>query len=347
MRKLFFAVVAAVLLGPVVCVLAPAARDVNAPAVMLAAQAVMDNGTPAPVLVKEFPAQAPVASSSSPVLVKEFPAHAPGSSTPSPMSQPSPSEPAPPSAASTPDTGGPFKLVWSTDFATSAPLGSFGGGGNGSSVNAADLPSGLQSQWGAYPSGWPDTATQRGLPVGGYYDPASTVWISGGQMHIRMWRGVSGSVHSAALVPLAAQDRTYGKYVETFRVSKVATGYKSAHLLWPSNGDQNTNSFEVDYPENEWDTGISAYVHSQADPQQSFDAGASWTGWHTSEIDWTPGQLRFYLDGRLIGSTTDAVPNVPMDWIIQNESALNGESAAPNSSAQIDISHVAYYSYTG
>ena len=36
-----------------------------------------------------------------------------------------------------------------------------------------------------------------------------------------------------------------------------------------------------------------------------------------------------------------------MDWIIQNESALDGESAAPNSSAQMDISYVAYYRYTG
>ncbi len=345
MRKLFFAVLAAVLLGPVVCVLAPAAHDVNGPAVMLAAQAVMENQTPAPVLVKEFAAQAPAGSSSAPVLVKEFPAHAPGSSRPSPMSQPSPGEPSPP--APTPATGGPFRLAWSSNFTRNAPRGSFGGGGNGSSVNAPDLPSGLQSQWGAYPSGWPDTATQRGLPVGGYYDPATTVWISGGELHMKMWRGASGPVHSAALVPLAAQGRKYGKYVETFRVSKAAVGYKSAHLLWPSNGDQDTNSFEVDYPENEWDLGISAYVHYGDAPQQSFDADAGWTSWHTTEIDWTPQRLSFYLDGKLIGSTANGVPSVPMDWVIQNESALNGESAAPNSSAQIDISHVAYYSYTG
>ena len=327
MRKLFFAVLAAVLLGPVVCVLAPAAHDAHGPALMLAARAVPENRTPAPVLVKQFPALAPAGS------------------RPSPMSQPSPSEPSPsqPSLASR----GPWKLVWSTHFPASAPLGSFGGGGNGPSVNAPDLPSALQSQWGAYPAGWPDTATQRDYPVGGYYDPAHTVWVSGGQLHIRMYREASGPVHSAALVPLAAQDRMYGKYVETFRVSQIAAGYKSAHLLWPSNGDQNTTSFEVDYPEDEWDTGISAYVHDGDDPQQSFPANANWGSWHTTEIDWTPHRLAFFMDGKLIGATTSGVPDVPMDWIIQNESALNGESAAPNSSAQIDISHVAYYSYTG
>ena len=261
------------------------------------------------------------------------------------MSEPSPSQPSP--SQPSPARGGPWKPVWSSDFTVSARLGSFGGGGNGSSVHAPDLPSALQGQWGAYPSGWPDTATQRGYPVGGYYDPARTAWISGGQLHMRMYRGASGPVHSAALVPLAARDRTYGKYVETFRVSQMAAGYKSAHLLWPSSGDQNTSSFEVDYPENEWDTGISAYVHDGDAPQQVFPANASWGSWHTTEIDWTPHRLAFFMDGKLIGATTSGVPNVPMDWIIQNESALNGESAAPNSSAQIDISHVAYYSYTG
>jgi hypothetical protein len=345
MRKLVLAVTAAVLFGPVVGVLAPVAHDVNGPAVMLAAQIAMGDQTPAPVLVKEFPAQGPADRSSSPVLLKEFPARGPAS-TPSPASQPSPSQPSPVTVPS-PTANGPWKLVWSTDFPDNAPLGSFGGGGNGASVNAPDLPSALRSQWGAYPSGWPDTATQRAYPVGGDYDPASTVWVSGGQMHVKMWRGASGPVHSAALVPLAASGRTYGKYIETFRVSKIAAGYKSAHLLWPSNGDQNTTTFEVDYPENEWDLGISAYVHDGDAPQQEFDAGANWSGWHTTEIDWTPQRLSFYMDGKLIGSTTQGVPNVPMDWIIQNESALNGESAAPNSSAQIDISHVAYYSYTG
>ena len=274
MRKLFVAVCAAVLVGPAVFVVAPAVHHADGLAVQLAARAVSLNSSPAPVLVKEFPAHAPLSGSPSPVLVKEFPAHAPTTSPPSPVS----TEPSPAGSPPPPTLGGPFRLAWSTNFPVAAPLGSFGGGGNGSSVHAPDLPSALQSQWGAYPSGWADTATQRGLPVGGYYDPGTTVWISGGQMHIKLWRGASGSVHSAALVPLAAQGRTYGRYVETFRVPEIATGYKSAHLLWPSNGDQDTSSFEVDYPENEWDTGISAYVHAGNDPQQAFPAGASWSG---------------------------------------------------------------------
>jgi hypothetical protein len=35
-----------------------------------------------------------------------------------------------------------------------------------------------------------------------------------------------------------------------------------------------------------------------------------------------------------------------MDWDIQNESALNGESAAPNSWAQMDITDVKVWAWS-
>jgi hypothetical protein len=34
-----------------------------------------------------------------------------------------------------------------------------------------------------------------------------------------------------------------------------------------------------------------------------------------------------------------------MSWIIQNETALNGEAAPENSSAQLNISYVAVFTY--
>ena len=124
MRKLFLAVCAAVLVGPVVGVLAPAAHEVSGlAAAELAARAVAQNSSPAPVLVKEFPAHAPrsaslVSGSPSPVLVKEFPAHAPAASGPSPVS----AGPSPAGSPRPPTLGGPFQLVWSTNFPVAAPL---------------------------------------------------------------------------------------------------------------------------------------------------------------------------------------------------------------------------------
>lgn len=239
----------------------------------------------------------------------------------------------------TTSASGPFKLAWQSDFSTSYPLGTFAS----ATENSSSVPG-----WGAYPSGWPDTATERGYSVGGHYDPGGTAWISGGQMHIKMFRDSSGDVHSCAMVPLAAFGQTYGKYVETFQVESpsTATGYKSAHLLY-STGSQNN---EIDYPEAQWDDpDIYAFTHMRqfTSSQQSFNSGVSWSGWHTSEIDWTPSGLTFYMDGRQIGTTSVNIPDTPMKWVLQNETALNGEIPAIGSSAQMDISSVAYYSYTG
>src|SRR5487761_1878109 len=85
--------------------------------------------------------------------------------------------------------GARWQLKWSTSFAQPAPLGSFSGCDNYDRTPAAycsGLPADVRSQWWAYPEGWPDTAAEAHASLGGYYDPAGTVWISGGQMHIRM-----------------------------------------------------------------------------------------------------------------------------------------------------------------
>lgn len=247
-----------------------------------------------------------------------------------------------------------WRLKWSTDFPTSVRLGQFSGCGtnaHGPDPTCSGLPQSVRSQWWAYPYPWPDTATERDYLVGGYYDPAHTIWISGHQMHIRMFRTTSW-VHSAAVVPKAADGVKYGEFIETFSVSHADPGYKAAHLLWPVGRNRD---YEVDFPENNLDQesildgGICAHDHSvRLANQATFCTGVSWTGWHTSEIQWTPNTLSFYLDGQLIGQVHGyGVPDEDMAWIIQNESALNGPSAAQGSWAQINISYVAVYSYTG
>ncbi|WP_405888868.1 glycoside hydrolase family 16 protein [Streptomyces sp. NBC_01136] len=206
------------------------------------------------------------------------------------------------------------------------------------------LTGAVRANWWAYPAGWPDTATQRRYPVGGYYDPASTLWISGGQLHIRMWRGASGSVHSATVVPKAMMGQRYGRYEERWRVSKPAAGYKSAHLLWPVTND---GCSEIDFPELEWTTTIAAFAHpSNCGKQMGVDTGKRWTDWHTSVIEWKPGRVSFILDGRTVGTSADHVPNTAASWDIQNESALNGDRAALNGSAQMDIEYVKGWSWS-
>lgn len=245
-----------------------------------------------------------------------------------------------------------WHLVFADGFNTPTKLGSFSGCDHSDDTPAAycsGLTGSMRANWWAYPAGWPDTATQRNYPVGGYYDPATTLWVSpsqwgDGQLHIRMWRGSTGPVHSATVVPKAAMGLRYGAYEERWRVSHVATGYKSAHLLWPvSNSDPCS---EIDFPELEWDTQVAGFMHPSTCGQQiAVDTGKSWGQWHTSRIEWTPGDIKLFIDSKLVSETHTGVPSVAMDWDIQNESALNGEAAAPNSWAQMDITYVKAWSY--
>ncbi|MEU0818944.1 glycoside hydrolase family 16 protein [Streptomyces mirabilis] len=243
--------------------------------------------------------------------------------------------------------GGSFHRVLNDNFSWTVPTGAWSDCNHNTDTRQAycsGLPAYASRNWWAYPAGWPDTATQRGYKVGGYYDPASTLSVSGGQLHIRMWRGASGPVHSATVVPKAAMGLRYGAYEERWRVSHVARGYKSAHLLWPVNND---GCSEIDFPELEWDTQVAGFMHpSNCGQQIAVDTGKAWGQWHTSRIEWTPGKITFILDGAIVGQTTKSVPAIPMSWDIQNESALNGESAAPNSWGQMDIDYVRVWSYS-
>ena len=237
----------------------------------------------------------------------------------------------------------PWKLVYSTHFPVDAPLGSFSGC-KAVTHTCTGLPRALQSQWWAYPDGWPDTATEWHMAVGGHYSPSTTVWIAAGVMNIRMWRG-TGSVHSAALLPKAAMGRTYGKYVETFRVADPVAGYKSSHMLWAAHPPTDGSAREIDFPEAGWGVDIKAFIHYASYRPHFFTATPLGSTWHTSVIKWTPSGLWLYLDGKLAGSLTGRVSDVPMTWVLQNETQTNETFPPVNSSSTMQIKHVAYYSW--
>src|SRR6266567_2261493 len=79
-----------------------------------------------------------------------------------------------------------FHLLWSSANTTTGfaavpvAVGGFSDCNHNPDTTTAvclGLPVSLQKIWWAYPAGWPDTATGRGLPVHGYYQPQDTVWI--------------------------------------------------------------------------------------------------------------------------------------------------------------------------
>jgi hypothetical protein len=266
---------------------------------------------------------------------------------PKPASQTSASRSAPAGRAATAAVASPWRLVYSTHFGVNAPLGSFSGCKVSTGYTCSGLPKALQGQWGAYGDGSPDTATVRHLKVHGYYSPSTTVWIAGGMMNIRMWRG-TGNVHSAALLPKAALGKRYGKYVVTFRVVHPVPGYKSADLLWAMKNPTGGTAHEIDFPEGGWGLPFKAFIHYPSHRPQ-FTASASFNStWNTTILEWSPHGVSFYSDGKLIGSASGNVADVPMRWVLQNETEDNGTAGPPkNSSSTMQIKYVAYYSWAG
>jgi hypothetical protein len=302
-------------------------------------QPVPDNGriepipsnNPCPTSGETIPS---ISSEPSPSLAESSP-----SSVPSDTTSKSPSGQAMPSG----NISG-WKQIFADDFTTAVPIGAFSNCDNNTNSSQASC-GGLKSygsyydNWWAYPNTWSDTAKSgadgnTGAPYGGIYHPEDTVSVSNGAMHIKMFRpSTGGDNHVATVVPRKCMSQQYGRYVERFKVVKADPGFKSAHLFYD-------NGFEVDYPENDYGQTISAYTHPG---EANFDSRAKWTEWHTTAIEWTSGTLKFYMDGKLIGSSTNKVPNIKMSWVLQNESSITGPYAKNGATAQLDIDWVACY----
>ena len=126
-------------------------------------------------------------------------------------------------------TSGPqFTLKWSSTFPLSTPVGSFSGC-SGTTYQCSGIKNAtLHENWGAYPSGWPDTCAGKNADVcapgseGADYEPQDTVSIANHMMIIKETPGAM-----AAVVPLQALNMTYGEFTEKFRVTEAPAHVKN------------------------------------------------------------------------------------------------------------------------
>lgn len=245
-----------------------------------------------------------------------------------------------------------WKQVFADDFTGTVPVGAFSDCNHNTDTPQAYC-GGLKNygnyytNWWAYPSGWPDTAEscREGLsgcpdksihpPIGGDYQPEKAVSVNGGQMHIAMSRPSSGNNIVATMVPRKCMNQQYGRYVERFRVATGGKGFKSAHLFYD-------NGYEMDYPESDdYTQTINAFTHPS---EENFSTNAKWTDWHTTTIEWTAGSIKYYMDGKLIGTAKKNIANFKMTWALQNESSIVGPYASVGNKAQLDLDWVTCYS---
>lgn len=140
------------------------------------------------------------------------------------------------------------------------------------------------------------------------------------------------------------------RYEECFRVSQGCLSFKIAWLLWPDSNLWPTDG-EIDFPEvGNLESDISAFMHyaNASGGQDAFGTSVNISDnlFHTIILEWTEGQVLFYLDGNLVGNSTTEVPSNSMHRVWQSETRLSGGPPVPTDSAQIDLAWAVVYTQT-
>jgi hypothetical protein len=221
--------------------------------------------------------------------------------------------------------------VFADNFTENVPLGSF--------------PAAVSGKWTAYPYPWHDTSGN------GTYDPAKVVSIGHGVMdlYLHTKNGVHMVSAPEPVIPGAPGSEgglLYGRCAMRFKADQVP-GYKTAWLLWPDS--ENWADGEIDFPEGDLTGTISAFMHHKGNPhaQDAYSTSATYATWHTAVIEWTPQAVTFYLDGQVIGTSTNpaVIPSTPMHWVLQTETRTSG-GPPPNSAAgHVQIDWVTAYTH--
>lgn len=239
--------------------------------------------------------------------------------------------------------GHTWHQIFTDDFTSNVALGQF--------------PQAVSSKWGAYPDGWPDTSHH------GEYNCTKVCSISGGMldMNIHTENGVHYIANPFPQLPVGTNGVTgytefgvnftsqqYGRYAVRFRADPLHL-YKTAWLLWPQSNVWPRDG-EIDFPEGDLDSTISAFMHrmngTSGSDQDAYTTSATYPTWHTAVLEWGPAATSFYLDGVNIGTSTSRIPSTPMRWVLQTETALSPAPEPDDSTAgHVQIDWVAVYSY--
>jgi hypothetical protein len=252
------------------------------------------------------------------------------------VTAPSTSEPS--SGSSMPGNLPGWTRILGQDFTKNASLGRFRS---------------VYPGWSAY-DGTTDTSRTLGRPWGeqGLWDSSTTSSVRDGVFDCDVHTPQNGPPQVCTLTPTLDDQpwsgQLYGRYSVRFRVDPVP-GYKVAWLLWPQSNEWPQG--EIDFPEADLDGTITGSSHSvDGDPNQvawQVDTGVRMSsGWHVATIEWTPGRLRYILDGK-VWSTSDpsALPTHPMRWALQTETQLSAAPPAPDAAGHVQIDWVAIYRY--
>jgi hypothetical protein len=208
-------------------------------------------------------------------------------------------------------------------FTKSAALGSFSQSRADQVVYVGDH----RMAWTGYADGW--SSTYSGSAEG--YQPSTVESVHDGFLDFYLHNDSHGNPVGADPSPLPAGHRyqSYGAWSFCERVAPSASSdladFHQAPMLWPQD-DSVAPSAESDYPEATLNQlNFSGYTHYGGSGLQDvfeiplIEPTFTPTQWHVYTQAWGPGFRSYYIDGRLVGTSTNQGWSGPERWQLQIE----------------------------
>jgi beta-glucanase (GH16 family) len=171
--------------------------------------------------------------------------------------------------------------------------------------------------------------------------PTDSVTVSGGQLHIVARTGLARPEFAGIVTTFGIFAQMYGRFEIRFRMP-AGHGPRTGFALWPvpSGSLPRIDILETSDPRsvrltNYWGNEQALRTYGDA-----FNVADLSNGFHTVTLEWEPGKITWFVDGKKTFESTDGVPHQPMYLIID----LGGDPAADtNLPASLDIDYVRVY----
>ncbi|HEV2654833.1 MAG TPA: glycoside hydrolase family 16 protein [Ktedonobacteraceae bacterium] len=244
---------------------------------------------------------------------------------------------------SVPSHSSPAKTPGARPTATGAVANVSTGSANWTLIYSDDFTgSQLSSTWGTYNG--PHTGGQS------YYSPQE-VQVQNGLLRIAIERKTTnGLPYTSGGLAAFGLAQTYGKY-EVRAMLPLGKGLDPYAILWPKTAAPNTAQVDIFESPSPTKSQVLFTNHGVDGSSSGLTASGSFAAaFHIFTCEWTPGQLRFLVDGVLQGTVTRSVFTQPM-WFglaISSGDALTGlpdSATVLPTSMQVDWVHI--YKYNG
>lgn len=154
-------------------------------------------------------------------------------------------------------------------------------------------------------------------------------FVGDGKLTLRTTR-VGGKWKAAGVGGSRGVVQTYGKYEVRARFD-AGYGVRAVALLWPTGSvwPPEVDFYEIASIDTQRRTNKLTLHHGPGHQMEHAKYDADFTQWHTVGVEWTPGMLRYTMDGRVMATMSGSnVPSRPM-WLAL-QSGITGISARPD-----------------